>query len=169
LCDPRDPLELPRIIGYTDVLAKPSWSRLWSVKHLSRSRWAAWLRELDGLGLRPDENPWGTLGVAIPIGRKIAHEIVQSRLRSINIAETGDPREAPDWCLRSIETRVSGEQGVSFPVGCLNPDNSVIRYPSIRVAARAVAQSNNIGCQVQVRHHVWTVTRDAQGRLWWDD
>jgi hypothetical protein len=31
------------------------------------------------------------------------------------------------------------------------------------------AKANQIGCEVQLRHRVWSVQRDTQGRLWWDD
>ena len=163
LADPRRP-GLVRLIGYTQESVKPVWDRLWSVRELSQSRWAAWLRELDEQGLRPVEWTWLTLGTVIPIGRAVAHKIVQLRLQSINQQETGDPFTCPDSIVRNLEA-LDSRSTVLTPVGCLFPDGTVGRYPSVSAAAR----ENKIGCQVQLRHHIWTVGHDTQGRLWWDD
>ena len=50
-------------------------------------------------------------------------------------------------------------------IGCCHPDGRISRYQSVKEAADA----NGIGCEVQLRHHIWTISNDTQGRLWWDD
>ena len=117
LADPRDPDMLPRVIGYARTDVAPAWDGLWSVRYLSRSRWAAWLRELETLRLKPVVRPFCTLGAVLPIGHVAAHRIVQLRLQTINEAFTGNRFKAPDWVLRNLEALDVGAGTVATPVG----------------------------------------------------
>jgi hypothetical protein len=122
------------------------------------------MRDLEAHGLEPVERPLTALGAIIPIRWQTAHRLVQFRLQAINAASTGDRVTPPEWLLRNLESLGPGD-GVFSPVGCLFPDGHVENYPSVKEAADA----NKINCEVRLRHWVWTVDHDPQGRLWWDD
>jgi hypothetical protein len=164
LADPRDSERLPRIIGFCWANRGPVWEALWSVRCLSQSRWAAWLRELDSLNLKPVERLQWALGRVVGISRLLAHDLVAVRLRDINTRTTGDPVTPPPWLLRNIEA-IGARDVVRTPVACLRPDGSISRYPSIADASRA----NKIITEVSLRHWIWTISHDPRGNLWFDD
>jgi hypothetical protein len=164
LADPRDPQQLPRLISWCPTTVTPVWASLWSVKDISKSNWAEWLRELDSLGLFPAERVGWSLGSAFPIGWRIAHAVVSIRLRDINNRVTGSPLKAAPWILRNIEAGGPSEN-VTSPVGCQHPDGTVEHFATISEAAR----SCGIITRVCLRNWIWTISRDRKGRLWFDD
>ena len=120
--------------------------------------------QLDSLGLAPVERDGWSLGAAFPIGWRIAHAIVWTRLRDINQRSSGDPLNAPPWILRNIEA-VGPNEHVYSPVGAEHPDGTVQHFRSVMEAAKACG----IVTAVCLRNWIWTISRDRKGRLWFDD
>lgn len=112
LADPRDEERVPRLV-YWGKLVTPVWTHLWSVKEYSHSRWAAWLRELNLLGLVPIELTGWALGRNEPLTAQLAEQLVKSRINYICRAVG----HRPSWLLNS--------QG---PVGRLLPTGKVEHF-----------------------------------------
>ena len=151
ICDPRNLEKLPVIVGYCHA-TKPVWADLWSVRHYSKSKWAAWMRKLEALGLEPEERetPWN-VGVNFGVNRIIAEFAVQSRIKRIcNIM--GDP----DFLLRHLFGRSQ------YPVGYVTA-GEVFHFPTIKAASEATGVHQN-----QIKGYVSEV-REVKEKRWFDD
>ena len=93
LFDPRDPERLPLIVGCASTLISPVWANLWRVRELSDTAWAAWLRELEAVGLEPAERSGWAIGSVVPISLKLGEELVRMRVKQIQQA-------GGSWLLR---------------------------------------------------------------------
>ena len=164
LADPRDPEQLPCLIGFGLVKTVPIWKPFWDVRLLSHSKWAFWLRDLERAGLVPVERTQWSLGKFLPLSAVLSHDLVQIRLREINEKTTGDPNTPPPWSLRNMEALKNGPV-IRVAVACLRPDGSVSRYASVGEAAKA----NDIHTEVSLRRWVWLIGYDPKGNLWFDD
>jgi hypothetical protein len=141
LLDPRT--DQLRIVGCCKTPGRP-WAGLWSVRYVSRSRWAAWLRELDALNLEPKEQFGWAVGIAHPVTYTCARLLVDLRVRQINEATTGSQRIAPLWLLRLPQgfqylTPAGQEPRRRLtPVGRVHVDGRIERYPTTTHAKQIV-------------------------------
>ena len=78
---------MPRIIGLARITLNPAWANLWRVKAFSGTAWAAWLRELESVGLEPAERSGWAIGNVVPINFKLAYQLVKARREQL--AEAG--------------------------------------------------------------------------------
>jgi hypothetical protein len=148
LVDPRDPEQLPRLIGCG--LAKSPWSNLWAVRHYSHATWAIWFQELEIAGLKPEEyaSPW-RVGVPDPVRLDVAIRAMKYRISRISLCTTGGC--PPAWLLRHSFGPVAYEQ-----------DGHIQRYRSMRQALYEVGKD-------QLYNTILLARTDRQGRTWFDD
>ncbi len=140
LIDPRDGDRLPKIVGHCKIPEGPVWTALWSVRNESRSPWAAWLRELDALHLKPEEVAERSLGKYVPLTFEFVRKLVDMRVRQINSLTTGSELIAPPWLLRIWwPFRHPGQKRLHLrrPVGRMHRDGRVEHYPTLTAASLA--------------------------------
>ena len=160
LVDPRDPDQLPRVIGYCKITNDPVWSALWAMKDISNSPWAAWLRELAATGLSPVERFGWALGSVIPINRHLACRLAHERIKHINVLTTSRLYVQPPWLLRGI-----GAMTRNRPTARLRPDGIVDRYPRLTDAIQVVGPS----MVDRLRYWIQTIGVSPDGCIWFDD
>jgi hypothetical protein len=126
LCDPRDPEQLPHVIGVCPAGTTPVWLLMWACRHYSNTRWAKWFRRLDDLGLEPVERRGWAVGRFAHLTHDLASKLVDTRAKEI-CKLVG---KRPKWLYAAGCQRAQ-------PVGCLCPDGRVQRYRNVRQAWRA--------------------------------
>ena len=89
---------MPKIIGLARITVNPVWANLWRVKALSGTAWAAWLRELESVGLEPAERSGWAIGNVVPIKFRLGYELVKFRRKQL--AEAGVTLSAPTRVAR---------------------------------------------------------------------
>jgi hypothetical protein len=151
LVDPRDPEQLPHIISYCPIEARPVWSLLWACRNYSHARWARWFRTLDKLGLEPVERLGWSVGRIVPLSYRTADMLVRARIQQVCKAVGGVPK----WLYNAAS---------STTPGCVYPDGRVLHFPTLASAARTAGVS-----QAAFQRYLITSMPMPDGSIWFED